>query len=130
MSKILYAMVRVGDMQRSIDFYTKVMGMELLDFVDNHRDKFSLAFVGYGKVENAAAIELTYNYGVTNYERGNGFGHIAISVNDCAKKCKEIKERGGKVTLEPKRLDWIDETIAFVEDPDGYRIELVEAMGK
>jgi len=128
MKKILYTMIRVGNLQRSIDFYTHVMGMKLLSTFDQPKDKFTLAFMGFGEGQDTSTIELTYNYGVAEYDLGNGYGHIAIEVEDCHKACTEIKERGGKITLEPTMLKELDEVIAFVADPDGYKIELIECL--
>jgi len=126
MKKILYTMIRVGDLQRSIDFYTNVMGMKLLSTFDQPKDKFTLAFMGFGEESDTSTLELTYNYGVSDYELGNGYGHVAIEVEDCVATCAAIKKRGGTITLEPQRLDGLNEIIAFVADLDGYRIELVQ----
>jgi lactoylglutathione lyase len=119
-------MIRVGDLQRSIDFYSHVMGMKLLSTFDQPKDKFTLAFMGFGKESDTSTIELTYNYGVSDYDLGNGYGHVAIEVEDCHKTCTKIKSRGGNITLDPCVLEGLDEVIAFISDPDGYRIELVQ----
>ena len=119
-------MIRVGDLQRSIDFYNKVMGMKLLSTFDQPKDKFTLAFMGLGEGVDTSTIELTYNYGISDYDLGNGYGHIAIEVEDCHKTIEEIRTRGGNIAYEPTPLAELDEMIAFVTDPDGYRIELVQ----
>ena len=119
-------MIRVGDLQRSIDFYSHVMKMKLLSTFDQAEDKFTLAFMGFGQGLDTSTIELTYNYGISSYELGNGYGHIAIEVEDCYTACSEIKSRGGIVTLGPCVLEGLNEVIAFISDPDGYRIELVQ----
>ena len=124
--KILHTMIRVGDLQRSIDFYTKVMGMEVLRTTDRPEQKYSLAFVGYGDESSSAVLELTYNYGVSQYELGTAFGHVAISVDDVAAACERIRAGGGKVTREAGPVKGGTTVIAFVEDPDGYKIELIE----
>jgi lactoylglutathione lyase len=115
-------------MERSVDFYTKVLGMKVLKTFDNPKERYSLTFIGFGQGLDTSVIELTYNYGVSEYEQGTGFGHIAIDVDDCIQACANIRERGGKVTLEPKKLDEMNEIIAFVEDPDGYQLELVQSL--
>ena len=119
-------MLRVGDLQRSIDFYTGMMGMQLLRTTDRPEQKYSLAFVGYGDESQHAVIELTYNYGVANYDLGTGFGHIAIGVGDIYGVCDRIKKAGGSVTREPGPVKGGTTVIAFVQDPDGYKIELIE----
>lgn len=119
-------MLRVGDLQRSIDFYTKVLGMRLLRTTDRPEQKYSLAFVGYGSNPEHAELELTYNYGVSSYELGTAYGHIAIAVPDVVHTCALIKERGGVVTREPGPVKGGTSMIAFVQDPDGYKIELIE----
>ena len=124
--KILHTMLRVGELQRSIDFYTKLMGMSLLRTTDRPEQKYSLAFVGYGDESKGAVIELTYNYGVPSYDLGAGFGHIAIEVADAAQTCARIKGAGGKVSREAGPVKGGTTVIAFVEDPDGYKIELIE----
>jgi lactoylglutathione lyase len=119
-------MLRVGDMQRSIDFYTGVMGMKLLRTTDRPEQKYSLAFVGYGDERDHAVLELTYNYGVDKYDLGSAFGHIAIAVDDANAACARIKAAGGSVTREPGPVKGGTTVIAFVTDPDGYKIELIQ----
>jgi lactoylglutathione lyase len=125
--RILHTMLRVGDMQRSIDFYTGVLGMKVLRTTDRPEQKYSLAFVGYGDESSTAVLELTYNYGVDKYELGNAFGHVAIAVDDAYKACDAIKAKGGKVTREAGPVKGGTTVIAFAEDPDGYKIELIES---
>ncbi len=124
--RLLHTMIRVGDLKRSIKFYTEVLGMRLLRQHDYPDGKFTLAFVGYGDESETAVIELTYNYGVDKYDLGTGFGHIALGVSDIHGMVAEIKRRGGKVTREPGPMKHGTTVIAFVEDPDGYKIELIE----
>jgi lactoylglutathione lyase len=124
--RILHTMLRVGNLDRSIDFYTGVLGMKLLRRNDYPEGKFTLAFVGYGDEANAAVIELTHNWGVERYELGTAYGHIAIEVEDARATCDEVRKRGGKVTREPGPMKHGTTVIAFVEDPDGYRIEFIE----
>lgn len=124
--RILHTMIRVGDLERSLRFYTEVLGMRLLRRRDYPEGKFTLAFVGYHEESEQAAIELTYNWGVEQYEIGSGFGHIAIGVHDIYATCEAIKLRGGKVTREPGPMKHGTTVIAFVEDPDGYKLELIE----
>jgi lactoylglutathione lyase len=119
-------MLRVGNLQRSIDFYTKVLGMKLLRTSDNPEYKYTLAFVGYGNNPDHAELELTYNYGVEHYEMGTAYGHIAIAVEDAAQACAEVKAQGGNVTREAGPVKGGSTVIAFVQDPDGYKIELIE----
>jgi len=119
-------MLRVGDLQRSIDFYTKVMGMTLLRTTDRPDQKYSLAFVGYGNNPEHAEIELTYNYGVPSYEMGSAYGHIAIGVENAYAACDRIRAGGGQVTREAGPVKGGTTVIAFVTDPDGYKIELIE----
>jgi lactoylglutathione lyase len=126
--RILHTMLRVGDMQRSVDFYTRVMGMQLLRTTDRPEQKYSLAFVGYGDEANGAVLELTYNYGVERYEIGSGFGHIAIAVPDAAAACAAVKAAGGTVTRDAGPVKGGSTVIAFVQDPDGYKIELIESQ--
>ncbi len=125
--RILHTMLRVGDMQRSIDFYTTVMGMKLLRTTDRPEQKYSLAFVGYGDERSDAVLELTYNYGVGSYDLGTAFGHIAIAVDDAYAACEKIRAAGGNVTREPGPVKGGSTVIAFVTDPDGYKIELIQA---
>lgn len=124
--RILHTMLRVGDLQRSIDFYTKVLGMKLLRKTENTEYKYTLAFVGYGSNPDHAELELTYNYGVEKYEMGSAYGHIAISVADAYQACAEVKAAGGNVTREAGPVKGGDTVIAFVTDPDGYKVELIE----
>jgi lactoylglutathione lyase len=124
--RILHTMLRVGDLERSLDFYTRILGMRLLRKQDYPGGRFTLAFVGYGDEEEGAVIELTYNWDTSSYELGNGFGHIAIGVDDIHDVCARIKEAGGKVVREPGPMKHGHTVIAFVEDPDGYRIELIQ----
>lgn len=124
--RILHTMLRVGDLQRSIDFYTKVMGMSLLRTTDRPDQKYSLAFLGYESNPDQAEIELTYNYGVNEYDMGTAYGHIAIGVDDAAATCAAVKAAGGNVTREAGPVKGGTTVIAFVQDPDGYKIELIE----
>ena len=124
--RFLHTMLRVGDMQRSIDFYTHVMGMQLLRTTDRPEQQYSLAFVGYGDEKENAVLELTYNYGVDKYDLGGGFGHIAIAVDDAYAACEKIRASGGNVTREPGPVKGGTTVIAFVTDPDGYKIELIQ----
>jgi lactoylglutathione lyase len=123
---MLHTMLRVGNLQRAIDFYTQVMGMQLLRTTDRPEQKYSLAFVGYASNPEQAEIELTYNYGVTEYDLGSGFGHLAIGVKDVYKTCAAIKAAGGTVTREAGPVKGGNTVIAFVQDPDGYKIELIQ----
>jgi len=124
--RILHTMLRVGDLDRSIRFYTDILGMRLLRQKDYPDGKFTLAFLGYADESEAAAIELTYNYGVERYDLGNAFGHIALEVPDAAAACAQIKARGGKVVREAGPMKHGSTVIAFIEDPDGYKIELIQ----
>jgi len=123
--RLLHTMLRTGDLDRSIEFYTNVLGMKLLRRKDYPEGKFTLAFVGYGDESAHTAIELTYNWDVPSYDLGNGFGHIAIEVDDVYEACAEIKRRGGMVTREAGPMKGGSTVIAFVSDPDGYKIELI-----
>ena len=127
--KILHTMLRVGDLAASIDFYTSVLGMRMLRESDRPEQKYRLAFVGYGEEKDGAVLELTYNYGVEKYELGNAFGHIAIEVPDAYKACAAIRAKGGKVTRDAGPVKGGTTVIAFAEDPDGYKIELIERKG-
>jgi lactoylglutathione lyase len=127
---MLHTMLRVGDLQRSIDFYTSMLGMTLLRTTDRPEQKYSLAFVGYGSNPEHAELELTYNYGVDQYELGSAFGHIAIAVTDAAATCARIKAAGGMVTREAGPVKGGATVIAFVQDPDGYKIELIERSAR
>lgn len=123
--RILHTMIRTGDLDRSIDFYTNVLGMKLLRQHDYPDGKFTLAFLGYGDEKENTVIELTYNWGVDRYDMGTGFGHIAIEVDDVYAACDEIKRRGGKMVREAGPMNAGTSIIAFVGDPDGYMIELI-----
>ncbi|MGU9643427.1 lactoylglutathione lyase [Salmonella enterica subsp. houtenae serovar 16:z4,z23:-] len=125
--RLLHTMLRVGDLQRSIAFYTNVLGMKLLRTSENPEYKYSLAFVGYGPETEEAVIELTYNWDVESYDMGNAYGHIALSVDNAAEACERIRQNGGNVTREAGPVKGGSTVIAFVEDPDGYKIELIEA---
>ena len=125
--RILHTMLRVGDLQRSVNFYTDVLGMKLLRTTERPEQKYSLAFVGYDNEERSAVLELTYNPGVDKYELGSAFGHIALEMPDVRKACEAVRAKGGKVTREPGPVKGGTTVIAFVEDPDGYKIELIEA---
>ncbi len=126
--RMLHTMLRVGDLQRSIDFYTRVLGMNLLRTSDRPQQKYTLAFVGPGRgnADGHAEIELTYNYGVAGYEAGTAYGHIALGVDDVAATCAAIRAAGGRIVREPGPVLGGSTVIAFVEDPDRYRIELIE----
>ena len=124
--RILHTMLRVGDLQRSVKFYTEVLGMKLLRTTDRPEQKYSLAFVGYDSEESSAVLELTYNYGVEKYDLGSAFGHVAIGLPDVAKACESVRKNGGKVTREAGPVKGGTTVIAFVEDPDGYKIEFIE----
>ena len=124
--KLLHTMLRVGNLQRSIDFYTQVLGMKLNRTSDNPEYKYTLAFVGYGTNPADAEIELTYNYGVEQYDMGSAFGHIALGVPDAYAACAKIKAAGGNVTREAGPVKGGSTVIAFVTDPDGYKIELIQ----
>ncbi len=125
--RILHTMLRVGDLDRSIAFYTQILGMKLLRRHDNPEYKYTLAFVGFADEREQAVLELTYNWGVDQYELGNAYGHIAIEVEDAYAACTAIKTAGGKVTREAGPVKGGTTVIAFVEDPDGYKIELINA---
>ena len=124
--RFLHTMVRVGNLQRSIDFYTQVLGMKLLRTYENPDFKYTLAFVGYGSNPEHAELELTYNWGVESYEQGTAFGHIALGVPDVYAACEKIKAAGGNVTREVGPVKGGSTVIAFVTDPDGYKIELIQ----
>jgi lactoylglutathione lyase len=125
--RILHTMLRVGDMPRSVKFYTDGLGMKVLRTTDRPEQKYSLTFVGYDTEDRTAVLELTYNYGVSKYELGGAFGHVAIAVPDVAKACDKVRKLGGKVTREPGPVKGGTSVIAFVEDPDGYKIEFIES---
>ena len=124
--RILHTMIRVGDLEKSIHFYTKALGMKLLRQRDYPDGKFTLAFLGYGPEDSHPAIELTYNYGVASYEMGTGFGHIAVGVHDIHGACNAIRQAGGTITREPGPMKHGSTVIAFAVDPDGYKVELIE----
>jgi lactoylglutathione lyase len=124
--RLLHTMLRVGNLERSLDFYCGVLGMKLLRQKDYPGGQFTLAFVGYGDEADHTVLELTYNWGVEKYNLGDAYGHIAIGVEDIYATCEEIKVRGGKVTREPGPMKHGTTVIAFVEDPDGYRVELIQ----
>ena len=124
--RLLHTMLRVGNLQRSIDFYTQVMGMSLLRTSDNPEYKYTLAFVGYGHNPDHAELELTYNYGVDHYDLGTAFGHIALGVADAYAACDKIRAAGGQITREAGPVKGGSTVIAFVTDPDGYKLELIE----
>jgi lactoylglutathione lyase len=124
--RILHTMLRVADLEKSLAFYTGVLGMELLRRTDYPDGKFTLAFVGFGDEARSAVIELTHNWGVEKYEIGNAFGHIAIEVEDAYAACEKIRQRGGKVVREAGPMKHGSTVIAFAEDPDGYKIELIQ----
>ncbi len=124
--RMLHTMIRVTDLDRSIEFYTGVLGMRLLRRKDYPEGRFTLVFVGYQEEAEGAVLELTHNWDVDSYELGNGYGHVALAVEDAAAACAEVRERGGKVVREAGPMKHGSTVIAFVEDPDGYRIELIE----
>jgi lactoylglutathione lyase len=125
--RLLHTMLRVGDLQRSVRFYTEVLGMKLLRTTERPEQRYSLAFVGYDDERRASVLELTYNHGVERYEMGGAFGHIAIGVPDVKATCERVRAAGGKVTREPGPVKGGTSVIAFVEDPDGYKIEFIES---
>jgi lactoylglutathione lyase len=124
--RLLHTMLRVGDLQRSIDFYTKVLGMKLLRTSENPEYKYTLAFVGYGNNPDHAELELTYNWGVDKYDMGSAYGHIAISAEDIYQTCDQVRAAGGNITREPGPVKGGTTVIAFITDPDGYKVELIE----
>lgn len=124
--RILHTMLRVGDLERSLNFYTEVLGMRLLRRNDYPDGKFTLAFVGYQDEADGAVLELTYNWGVDRYELGTAYGHVALEVDDAYRACEEIKGRGGVVTREAGPMKHGTTVIAFVQDPDGYKVELIQ----
>lgn len=125
---LLHTMLRVGDMRRSIEFYTNVLGMNLIRTVDRPDQQYALAYLGFGNgnADGQAELELTYNYGVSTYEMGSAYGHIAIAVPDAAAACEKIRQAGGNVTREAGPVKGGSTVIAFVQDPDGYKIELIQ----
>ena len=124
--RILHTMLRVGNLERSVKFYTEVLGMKLLRTTDRPDQKYSLAFVGYDGEDKTAVLELTYNYGTEKYDLGSAFGHIAIEIPDVAKACEAVRAKGGTVTREAGPVKGGTTVIAFVADPDGYKIEFIE----
>ncbi len=124
--RLLHTMLRVGDLDRSIRFYTEVLGMKLLRRKDYPDGRFTLAFVGYGDESEQAVLELTHNWDTKSYDLGNGFGHVAVAVPDAYKACEAVKARGGKVTREAGPMKFGGSVIAFAEDPDGYKIEFIQ----
>jgi lactoylglutathione lyase len=124
--RILHTMLRVGDLEKSLAFYTEVLGMRLLRKRDYPEGRFSLAFIGYGDEDSTAVLELTHNWDTKSYEIGTGYGHVAIAVEDAYKTCADVKARGGKVTREAGPMKHGTTVIAFVEDPDGYKIEFIQ----
>lgn len=127
--RILHTMLRVGDLEKSLKFYTGVLGMQLLRRRDYPEGKFTLAFVGYGSESEQAALELTHNWDTDEYDLGNGYGHVAIEVEDAYAACAEIERRGGRVVRPAGPMKHGSTVIAFVEDPDGYRVELIQKRG-
>jgi len=124
--RLLHTMLRVGNLDRSIDFYTNVLGMQVLRSTDRPGERYTLAFVGYGDERTNAVLELTYNYGVDRYDLGTAYGHVAIEVDDAAAACDAVRSKGGAVTREAGPVKGGTTVIAFVQDPDGYKIELIE----
>ena len=127
--RLLHTMIRVGYLEESLKFYCEVLGMKLLRQKEYPEGKFTLAFVGYGPESEQAVIELTYNWGVDQYDIGTGYGHVALGVDDIYSTCEAIKTKGGKVTREPGPMKHGSSVIAFVEDPNGYKIELIQTRG-
>jgi len=127
--RLLHTMIRVGNLEESLKFYCEVLGMKLLRQKEYPEGKFTLAFVGYGPESEQAVIELTYNWGVDQYDIGTGYGHVALGVDDIYGTCEAIKTKGGKVTREPGPMKHGLSVIAFVEDPNGYKIELIQTRG-
>lgn len=126
MPRLLHTMLRVSNLQRSIDFYTQILGMRLLRTSENTQYNYTLAFVGYGEESDTTVLELTYNHGVSEYKLGDAFGHIAIGVDNCADTCKKLTAAGANITREAGPVKGGTTIIAFVEDPDGYKIELIQ----
>lgn len=124
--RLLHTMLRVGDLDRSLAFYQQVLGMKLLRQKDYPEGRFTLAFVGYGSEADTTVLELTHNWDTGSYDLGNGYGHIAIEVDDAAAACTAVREKGGKVTREAGPMKHGTTVIAFVEDPDGYKIEFIQ----
>ena len=128
--RLLHTMLRVGNLDKSLDFYTRILGMSLLRKHDYPEGKFTLAFVGYGAESEQAVIELTYNWGIDKYELGNAYGHIALEVEDAYAACDKIREAGGQVVREAGPMKHGHTVIAFVDDPDGYKIELIQRKNR
>ncbi|MCS6960545.1 MAG: lactoylglutathione lyase [Pseudanabaenaceae cyanobacterium SKYGB_i_bin29] len=128
--RILHTMLRVGDLEKSLDFYCNVLGMNLIRRKDYPGGRFTLAFVGYGSEEEGAVIELTHNWDTPSYNIGDGFGHVALGVEDIYSACQAIREKGGKIVREPGPMRHGTTEIAFVEDPDGYKIELIQLKNR
>lgn len=124
--RILHTMIRVGDLDKSIEFYTRALGMQLLRQKDYPDGEFTLAFLGYGPESEGTVIELTYNYGTEKYDLGNGFGHIALGTDDIHEACRRIEEAGGRITRAPGPMKHGSTVIAFATDPDGYKVELIQ----
>lgn len=124
--RILHTMLRVGNLERSVKFYTEVLGMKMLRTTDRPEQKYSLAFVGYDDESRASVLELTYNYGTDKYDLGSGYGHVAIEVDDAAATCEAVSAKGGRVTRAAGPVKGGTTVIAFAEDPDGYKIEFIE----
>jgi lactoylglutathione lyase len=127
--RLLHTMLRVGNLDESLKFYCNILGMKLLRRKDYPEGKFTLAFVGYGDESDHTVVELTYNWGVEKYDLGNSFGHLAVGVDDIYATCETIKNLGGKVTREPGPMKHGKTVIAFIEDPDGYKVELIQSSG-
>ncbi|MEW6281963.1 MAG: lactoylglutathione lyase [Candidatus Eremiobacterota bacterium] len=130
MARLLHTMLRVGDLDRSIGFYTRALGMQLLRRKDYPGGKFTLAFLGYGPESENAVLELTYNWGVESYELGTAYGHIAIGVDDIHAACKQIEEAGGVITRPPGPMSHGTTVLAFAQDPDGYKVELIDETSR
>ena len=128
--RLLHTMLRVGDLERSITFYTEVLGMRLLRRKDYPGGRFTLAFVGYGEESDTTVLELTHNWDTSSYDIGSGYGHIAIGVDDIVGVCDQIRSKGGRVVREPGPMKNGSTVIAFVEDPDGYKVELIELSSR
>ena len=128
--RLLHTMLRVGDLERSLAFYTEVLKMSLLRRKDYPSGRFTLAFVGYGPESDQAVLELTHNWDTSSYELGEGYGHIALGVDDIYGTCEQIRQQGGKVVREPGPMKHGSTVIAFVEDPDGYKVELIQLSSR
>ncbi|WP_036901505.1 MULTISPECIES: lactoylglutathione lyase [Prochlorococcus] len=128
--RMLHTMLRVGNLEKSLSFYTEVLGMKLLRQKDYPSGRFTLAFVGYGVEEENTVIELTHNWDIPNYEIGNGYGHIALGVENIFETCESLRKSGGNIVREPGPMKHGNTLIAFIEDPDGYKIELIEKSSK